>query len=181
MARCSASTLASSIDGDAYGGGVDGRPEPPRRDDSKPVSDDSLSIAVVNDVPAISRATMQVEAFCAGRGIADAVARKFSLALDETLTNTVSYGFPEGGRHTIAVRIEHRAGYLTATISDDAAPFDPLSQPAPDIHAPVEQRKIGGLGIHLVRTLMDTVAYRRRGDRNELTFRIRDGKLEVGD
>lgn len=140
------------------------------------MSDDSLSIAVVNDVPAISRATVQVEAFCAGRGIDDAVARKFSVALDETLTNTVSYGFPEGGRHTIAVRIEHRAGYLTATVSDDGTAFDPLSQPAPDIHAPVEQRKIGGLGIHLVRTLMDTVEYRRRGDRNELTFRIGDGK-----
>lgn len=157
-------------------GGVDWRREPPRRDDSKPVNDDSLSIAVVNDVPAISRATVQVEAFCAGRGIADEVARKFSLALDETLTNTVSYGFAEGGRHTIAVRIEHRSGYLTATVSDDGTPFDPLTQPAPDIHAPVEQRKIGGLGIHLVRTLMDTVEYRRRGDRNELTFRIRDGK-----
>jgi serine/threonine-protein kinase RsbW len=140
------------------------------------VSDDSLSIAVPNELPAVSRAAEQVEAFCSGRGIADAVARKFSLALDETLTNAVSYAFPEGGRHSIAVRIEHRAGYLTATVSDDGAPFDPLSQPAPDVHAPIEQRKIGGLGIHLVRTLMETVEYRRSGDRNELTFRIRDGK-----
>lgn len=140
------------------------------------MSDDSLSIAVPNELPAVSRTTEQVEAFCSGRGIADTVARKFSLALDETLTNAVSYAFPEGGRHSIAVRIDHRAGYLTATVSDDGAPFDPLSQPAPDIHAPIEQRKIGGLGIHLVRTLMETVEYRRRGDRNELTFRIRDGK-----
>src|SRR4029077_18861751 len=100
----------------------------------------------------------------------------FSLALDETLTNAVSYAFSEGGRHSIAVRIEHRDGYLTAIVSDDGAPFDPLSQAAPDVHAPIEQRKIGGLGIHLVRTLMETVEYRRRGDRNELTFRIRDGK-----
>jgi serine/threonine-protein kinase RsbW/sigma-B regulation protein RsbU (phosphoserine phosphatase) len=151
-------------------------PDSYRRNGRRPVSDDTLSIAVVNNVAAVSRATEQVEAFCAGRGIADAVARKFSLALNETLTNAVSYAFPDGGRHSIAVRIEHRAGYLTATVSDDGAPFDPLSQPAPDIHAPVAERKIGGLGIHLVRSLMETVAYRRRGGRNELTFRIRDGK-----
>jgi serine/threonine-protein kinase RsbW len=144
-----------------------------------PVSDDSLSIVVVNDVSAVSHATEQVEAFCKDRGIADAIARKFALALDETLTNTVSYAYPDGGRHSIAVRIEHRAGYLTATVSDDGAPFDPLSQAAPDIHASVERRKVGGLGIHLVRSLMEAVAYRRRGDRNELTFRIRDGKARA--
>ena len=91
------------------------------------MSDDSLSIAVVNDVPAVSRATEEVEAFCRARGIADAVARKFTLVLDETLTNAVSYGFPQGGLRSIAVRIEHRAGYLAATVSDDGAPFDPLA------------------------------------------------------
>ncbi len=139
------------------------------------MSDDSLSIAVDNDVSAVSRATEQVEAFCRRRGVAEAIARKFTLALDETLTNAVSYGFPEGGRHSIAVRIEHRAGTLTALVSDDGAPFDPLAQPAADIHAPIAERRIGGLGIHLLRTLMEKVEYRRHGDRNELTFRIGDG------
>jgi serine/threonine-protein kinase RsbW len=147
-----------------------------RRDCIKPVTDDSLSIAVDNDVPAVSRATEQVEAFCRGRGIAEAVAHKFAVALDEVLTNAVSYGFPEGGRHSIAVRIEHRGGHLTAFVSDDGAPFNPLSRPSPDVHAPIAERGVGGLGIYLLRTLMEIVEYRRRGDRNELTFRIRDGK-----
>lgn len=176
MAIRSASISASSIDEAGLGRVVNWRPERRRRGGTEPVSDDSLSIAVVNDVPAVSRATEQVEAFCRCRGIADAVARKFTLALDETLTNAVSYGFPQGGRHSIAVRIEHRAGYLTATVSDDGAPFDPLAQATPDVHAPIAQRQVGGLGIHLLRTLMETVAYRRHGDRNELTFRIADGK-----
>lgn len=144
------------------------------------MTDDSLSIAVDNDVPAVSHATEQVEAFCCGRGIAVATAHKFTVALDEVLTNTVSYGFPQGGRHCIAVRIEHRGGYLTAFVSDDGAPFDPLSRPAPDVHAPLAERKVGGLGIHLVRTLMESVEYRCRGGRNELTFRISDGKGTVG-
>jgi serine/threonine-protein kinase RsbW/sigma-B regulation protein RsbU (phosphoserine phosphatase) len=101
--------------------------------------------------------------------------------LDEVLTNTVSYGFPQGGRHSIAVRIEHRTGTLTATVSDDGAPFDPLAQPIPDVHAPITERRVGGLGIHLLRTLMDSVEYRRRGDRNELTFGIGDGKAATSD
>jgi serine/threonine-protein kinase RsbW len=145
------------------------------------VSDDSLSIAVDNDVAAVSRATEQVEVYCRGRGVAEAVARKFTLALDEVLTNAVSYGFPQGGRHSIAVRIEHRCGTLTAIVSDDGAPFDPLAQPPANVHAPIAERRIGGLGIHLVRTLMDSVEYHRRGDRNELTFRIGDGKAAMSD
>lgn len=176
MAVCSASISASSIDEGGLGRVVIWRPDRRRRGDTEPVSDDSLSIAVVNDVSAVSRATEQVEAFCRGRGIGDTVARKFTLALDETLTNAVSYAFPEGGRHSIAVRIEHRAGYLTAVVSDDGAPFDPLSQATPDVHAPIAERKVGGLGIHLLRTLMESVAYRRQGGHNELTFRIGDGK-----
>jgi serine/threonine-protein kinase RsbW len=181
MARCSASTWASSIDeGGELGAWLSGGPNG-RRGGSEPVSDDSLSIAVDNDVAAVSRATEQVEAFCRGRGVAEAVARKFTVALDETLTNAVSYAFPGGGRHLIAVRIEHRAGTLTAIVSDDGAPFDPLAQPIPDVHAPIAERRVGGLGIHLLRTLMDSVEYRRRGGRNELTFRIADGKAAVSD
>jgi anti-sigma regulatory factor (Ser/Thr protein kinase) len=62
---------------------------------------------------------------------------------------------------------------LIADVSDGGAPFDPLAQPAPDIHAPIEERKVGGLGIHLLRTLMDAVEYRRADGRNHLSFRIR--------
>ena len=88
------------------------------------------------------------------------------------LTNIVSHGLPEG-RHEIAVSVEFRDETLIASVSDGGAPFDPLTQPAPDIHAPIEDRKVGGLGIHLLRTLMDAVEYHRADGRNHLTFRIR--------
>ena len=71
------------------------------------------------------------------------------------------------------MRIDIGGGFLSATVSDDGKPFDPLSLPEPDIHAPIEERKVGGLGIHLLRKLMDTVEYRRTGERNELSFGIR--------
>jgi len=137
------------------------------------VSKDPLFVTVSNALLEVPRAAEQVEAFCRERKIPAPIAYKFGLALDETLTNVISYAFPDGKRHAIEIRLECSDGYLTAVVSDDGAPFDPLSQPAPDIHAPVEQRKIGGLGIHLLRKLMDRADYQRRDGRNILTFRIR--------
>ena len=137
------------------------------------MSDDSLPIAMANELSAVPDVAKQVETFCRDLGISERTIYKFSTALDETLTNAISYGFPDGGHHRIEVRIEHHDGQLIATVSDDGQPFNPLSQPEPDLHAPIEDRKIGGLGIHLVRKLMDVVEYRRVEGRNQLTFRIR--------
>ena len=137
------------------------------------MSSDSLSLTLLNEPSAVPRAAEQVEAFCRDRNIPGPIAYKFNLALDETLTNAISHAFADGGHHRIDVLVESRDGYLTATVSDDGVPFDPLAQPPPDVHAPVEDRKIGGLGIHLLRTLMDTIEYRRHDGRNRLTFRIR--------
>ena len=61
-------------------------------------------------------------------------------------------------------------------MSDDGIAFNPLTRPVPDLQAPIEQRQIGGLGIHLLRTLSETADYRRDGDRNVLTFSMRPGK-----
>ena len=59
---------------------------------------------------------------------------------------------------------------LTMTIADDGVPFDPLGAEAPDVDAPLEEREIGGLGIHLVRNLVDDASYHRRIDRNVMTL-----------
>src|SRR5262249_51957977 len=95
---------------------------------------------------------------------------RLSLALDEVLTNVVAYAFADGLRHEIEVAIEIRDDDIAATVSDDGAPFDPFSQPPPDTHATIEDRRIGGLGIHLLRSLTHAVEYRREGGRNRLTF-----------
>ena len=97
------------------------------------------------------------------------------IALDEVLTNAISYAFPDGRRHDIEVRVEYHDGILAASVSDDGDPFNPLAQPLPDIHAPLADRKIGGLGLHLLRSMMDSVEYRRASGRNHLTFRTHVG------
>ncbi len=97
-----------------------------------------------------------------------AIRRSMSVALDELLNNTIAYGFPgrEGGE--VTVEVELRADRLRATLTDDGRPFDPfgIAAPPPDTARSVEERQIGGLGIHLVRRMMDEVSYQRRADRN---------------
>ena len=100
----------------------------------------------------------------------------FQVALDELLSNTVRCGYADDpGRHEIEVRFEIRDGFIEVAVQDDAAAFDPLQAPEPDTARPILERPIGGLGILLVRRLMDEVRYERVGDRNLLTLRKRLG------
>ena len=134
------------------------------------MADDSLSVILANDLSEVPRLAARVDEFCRGWNIPGRIAGRFNVALEEAVTNAISYAFPDGGRHEIAVQIEYRGGALRASVSDDGQPFDPLSQPAPDIRAAVADRKVGGLGIHLLRSLMQSVEYRRTNGRNVLTF-----------
>ena len=91
------------------------------------------------------------------------------IILDELFTNAVTHGHrphPAGG--TIAVALGWRAGRLRISFVDDGQPFDPLAFRAPDLEEATEERGIGGLGIHIVRSLVHQARYRREGDRNHL-------------
>ncbi len=133
----------------------------------------NLSITVANDLQEVPQVAEQIETFCSNLNVSKKSTYRFNIALEEALTNIISYGFSGGGGHQIDIGVEFRDGELIATVSDDGKPFDPLSQAPPDIHAKIEDRKVGGLGIHLLRTLMEKVEYRREGGINRLTFRTR--------
>ena len=90
------------------------------------------------------------------------------MVLDELLNNIISYAFEDDGVHTIGVRVELSSDRLAITINDDGMPFNPLGKELPNTRLPVEERPIGGLGIHLARNLMDDVSYNRRTDENEV-------------
>lgn len=92
------------------------------------------------------------------------VRRSLQIALDELLTNTIDYGFVGGGQ--AIVELEAAGDRVILRLTDDGRPFDPFARAAPDTSLSLEERRIGGLGIHLVRGLMDEVSYQRRGDRN---------------
>ena len=65
---------------------------------------------------------------------------------------------------------------VSAEVEDDGRPFDPLAVPEPDIEKSIDERKVGGLGIYLVRTLMDSLEYERRSDKNLLIMKKKMGE-----
>jgi anti-sigma regulatory factor (Ser/Thr protein kinase) len=94
------------------------------------------------------------------------VRRSVNVALDELIANALSHGQTGRDPCSVTVNVELDQERVTITVADDGMPFDPFGRDAPDTALPVEERPIGGLGIHLVRQLMDQVSYQRRDDQN---------------
>jgi sigma-B regulation protein RsbU (phosphoserine phosphatase) len=89
---------------------------------------------------------------------------------DDVVSNVINHGYPQGGQHDIEVRLELAGHRLGVTVSDDGVAFNPLAVPPPDTTLPLEKRELGGLGIHLVRSLTDEATYSRHGGRNVITL-----------
>lgn len=137
------------------------------------MSNDRLTLRIANDVAELSRVAESVDLYCGANGLPADAAFDINVALEELLMNTISYGFENSKSHEIVVTIAKDRETVTIEISDDGQAFDPLQAAAPDLDAPLEERRIGGLGIHFVKTMMDTVEYRRADGRNHLTLRKR--------
>ena len=133
-------------------------------------TDDALELSLVNDLRDIAIAADNIDAFCARHGLVAEIAFEVNLAVDELVTNTISYGYDDYGENRIELVLRLEGGALVIEIADDGRAFDPLQAPEPDLGAPVEERAVGGLGIYLVRKTMDTVAYRRQDGRNVVTL-----------
>jgi anti-sigma regulatory factor (Ser/Thr protein kinase) len=127
-----------------------------------------LTLHLSNRLPELDRIADAVETFGEAHGLTKKLRYQLRLVLDELLTNIISYGYPEDGNHVIQVAMGQEGSRLRFVLEDDARPFDPLSAKVPDLESPVDDRQIGGLGIHLVRTIMDRVAYERVGGTNRL-------------
>ena len=129
-----------------------------------------LHLTVRTDLSEIGRIAAQVEAFCEEHGLGDETAQAVNLSLDELLTNTISYGYDDAAEHVIEVELAANGDRLTIVLRDDARAFDPTQAETPDLDADLDDRPIGGLGIHLVRSFMDEVSYSRSDGYNLLTL-----------
>lgn len=125
----------------------------------------SFRVSIGADLGGVAKANAAFGDFAAARALPDEVRRGMSVALDELLTNTASHGLGLAGTQ-VTVEAELFTDRLTLTVTDTGAPFDPLGQAAPDTTLSVKDRPVGGLGIHLVKHLVDDVSYERRSDRN---------------
>ena len=121
----------------------------------------------------IPRLAEEVETFLDEAGLDGAIAMSINLCLDELLTNTIHYGYEsKPSKYDIAVSLTVEDNDLTIEIVDDAAPFDPTTESqAPDLESALEERRVGGLGIHLAKTLSDKMDYQLDAlGRNHLTI-----------
>jgi len=90
------------------------------------------------------------------------------IALDEALNNIISYAYGQDQRSEILVRLTAEPCAIVVEIEDMGRPFDPLQAPAPDLGAPLAARKVGGLGVHFIKHLMDDITYARADGKNRL-------------
>lgn len=136
-----------------------------------------MQIQLSNNLNELAVVMAALEDFCDGVGVDMGTAQAAELALDEFLSNIISYGYLDSEEHTITVDLAVVERALQIKISDNGMPFNPFEQAEPELESSIEEREIGGLGIHLVRNIMDEYSYARLDECNVVTLskRLNEG------
>ena len=134
---------------------------------------EALEIRIHNKLSEIDSANQILTKFVRRYGLPESVLHDLNLIVGELLTNIISYGYTDGGEHEITVRLGVRPGEIRVEVEDDGKPFNPLEVPEADTTKSLDERAVGGLGIHLVRKLTDGLEYQRREGKNLLLMKKR--------
>ena len=129
-----------------------------------------LNLTIVNRIEELRRLAALVEQFGAGENWPPDLVFQVNLVIEEVAINVINYGH-DGGLHEIEIALTSELDALTIEVIDDGRAFDPTKDAkVPDVTLPMEERPVGGLGVYLVRTMMDEMRYRREEGRNHLTL-----------
>ena len=129
------------------------------------------SLLIANELDELQKVNAAIEELAEEENWSPDVTFQIGLAVEELGVNIVNYGHDDDNDHEIRIVISSEDEAITIEIEDDGHAFNPLSDaPEPDLDAEVEDRTVGGLGIHLVRTMMDEVHYQRQQNKNCLTL-----------
>jgi sigma-B regulation protein RsbU (phosphoserine phosphatase) len=123
-----------------------------------------------NDIQQIPQLAEFVETIAEEKQLSQSLAMSLNLALEEAVTNVILYAYPVGADGLVDVEAILREHSLEFIITDSGVPFDPTTVPDVDITLPADERPVGGLGIYLVRQMMDELHYQRIGDKNVLSM-----------
>ena len=129
------------------------------------------SITLTNDIEQVPQLADFVDMVCEEVGFDPSVSIQMNLAIEEAVVNVMSYAYPVGTVGNVIIEAQANEDCLTFTIIDNGTPFDPTAKSEVDTTLSAEERPIGGLGIHLVRQLMDSINYERIDGKNILTLR----------
>ncbi len=127
-----------------------------------------LTLELDAEIESLATADKAVGDFAESMSWPDEATFKVKLVLEEILMNVISYGGDSSHKPRITLHLSQQNDLLSMEISDDGIAYDPLTAPPPDLESDLDDRPIGGLGVHLVRELMDNVSYRYKDGRNHL-------------
>ncbi len=129
------------------------------------------TLVLSNDTQEVPRLNDFVAEVCEAVGLDSIVAMQVKLAIEEAVVNVMKYAYPQGTRGDVTIEAVSNDVRLKFTIIDSGKPFDPTVLPEVDTTLPAKERRIGGLGIHIVRQFMDSINYERSGNLNILAIR----------
>lgn len=130
-----------------------------------------ISFELKNSLSELDTLCKHLEGFGESLGLSQRTIFKINLAVEELVSNIISYGYSDDEEHWIKIAISIEDGVLVVSLEDDGIPFNPTEARAPDCGCPIEERKIGNLGIHLCKQFMDDLVYERRGNKNIVVLR----------
>ena len=130
----------------------------------------TLEHIIKTRIEEIDRFIKSFSEFSEKHGLSPGMIQKFSLSADDMLTNIISYAFPDEEEHEIRVESIIYQNRVVMVISDEGMPFNPFGINPPDTSLSLEERQLGGLGIHLVQSLMDETDYNRHSGSNVVTL-----------
>lgn len=128
------------------------------------------SLTLPNDIETIPQLNEFIDTVAEEIGLDMSLTMSLNLAIEEAVVNVMEYAYPEGEQGNVDIEVIADDKWLTFIISDNGIPFDPTTQEDADTTLSAEERPIGGLGIFLVRQLMDSINYQRKDGKNILTL-----------
>jgi serine/threonine-protein kinase RsbW len=124
------------------------------------------TLTIDSDLAELDRLREFVDGYCGRVAVPDDIRFHVAVALEELTINSIKHGHCDPRSGAIQITLGWDGARLAIAFSDNGAPFDPLSVPAPELKQEIASRSIGGLGVHLVRCLMPEIRYERRNGRN---------------
>jgi len=135
----------------------------------------TIELRLTNKLAEIDRCLAALGEICERFELPTEIQNNFSVVLDDLLNNVINYAYEEHGEHIIDVILSTDGQRFIVSVTDEGVEFDPFARREPDVSSSLDDREIGGLGIHLIRNLMDDYSYRRVGGKNVTTLMKRLG------
>jgi anti-sigma regulatory factor (Ser/Thr protein kinase) len=133
--------------------------------------EDSFTCELKNHIEQLGILCRAIERFVIAHALPKRIFFDLNLVLEEVFTNIVQHGFMDDQEHRIQISVFYEDGVVIVQVEDDGIPFNLAEAKRPHLRCPLEQRQVGGLGIHLVKRIMDDIVYSRKGRKNILTMK----------